>query len=108
MKLYVQNETENKKIYLNLVTPTRSELVKALGGQSLFIMEDKIYHVNNVFAEPDINNTVAGSVTGSLIGILGGPSGVIAGALIGGLWGNQIDKSEIQKVNYFNKSSYDF
>jgi uncharacterized protein YcfJ len=105
MKLFITDKTTQNKVYLNRIAPTKNELANLIGSP-VFIISDKTYTVNDVKAESDINNTLAGFVTGSLIGILGGPYGIAAGALIGGYLGNQTDRTEESKVNRFNYSIY--
>lgn len=103
MKLFVRDRVTQQKINLNLLASTRNELANFIGSP-WFTLNGQSFHVNNVVAETDINNTASGAVVGGLIGLIGGPIGILAGGLIGGLLGNEGDKGEIQKVNYFNSS----
>jgi hypothetical protein len=103
MKLYVHEKGANSKQYLNVVASTRSELAMTLGS-AWFSLHGGVYHVHEVLAESDNNNTGAGVVVGGLIGLLGGPLGVLIGGTIGGALGNENDKSEASKVNKFNAS----
>lgn len=103
MKLYVHDKAINAKQYLNVVAATRSELAMAMGSP-WFSLHGSVYHVHEVLAESDNNNTGAGVIVGGLIGLLGGPLGVLIGGTIGGALGNENDKSEASKVNKFNTS----
>lgn len=107
MKLFVFDRNSQNKIYINLLASTRIQLADLLGSP-IFTINNKQYHVNDVFAESDINNVLVGSVTGSVVGILGGPYGVAAGAVIGGYLGSKIDKTENEKITFFNNSTYEF
>lgn len=101
MKLYVKNG--NQKIYLRYTAPSRNELAQRIGGY-YFTLNGLNYNVNQVFAEKESSNTVAGGVIGGAIGLFGGPLGFLTGALVGGLIGNSSESKEEQEVNYFNRS----
>lgn len=103
MKLYVHDKESGEKVYLNFVATSRSELATALGSPWFSVM-GAIYHVHEVVAESNDNNTTAGAVVGGLIGLLAGPVGVLIGGALGGALGNENDKSETSKVNKFNSS----
>lgn len=103
MKLFVRDKTSRKKIYLNILASTRSELAYIIGS-NWFSLKRQQYHVHEVIAERSNNSTATGAVVGGLIGVLGGPVGVIIGGALGGALGNENDKTEIVKVTRFNKS----
>ena len=104
MKLYIINRRSDQRIYLNMLASTRGELANLIGS-SWFNLDGEQYHVHHVVAESENNNnTAAGAIVGGIIGLLGGPFGVLLGGALGGALGNEGDKSETQKVNYFNNS----
>ena len=103
MRLYVYDRVIQQKVYLNLLTSTRSELANTIGSQ-WFNLNGRSFHVHNVVAETQASGTAAGAIIGGLIGLMAGPVGVLAGGLFGGAMGNTGDKTEIQRVNYFNNS----
>ena len=102
MKLYVTNPQGNRE-YLNVLASTRQELANIIGSH-WFTFNGNQYHVHQVVATVETNNTAAGAVIGGLIGLLGGPFGVLLGGTIGGALGNEGDKSEVSRVRYFNQS----
>lgn len=104
MKLFVHDKVNRTKIYLGVIAPTRAELSRLIGS-TWFSMNGFQYHVHEVVAESDDNNTTAGAIVGGLIGLLAGPAGVIIGGLLGGALGNESDKSEIAKISRFNNST---
>ncbi|MBB3123303.1 outer membrane lipoprotein SlyB [Mesoflavibacter sabulilitoris] len=101
MKLYVKKGKQ--KIYLRHSAQNRSELARKIGGY-YFTINGFNYNVNQVFAEKESSNTVAGGVIGGAIGLFGGPIGFLTGALVGGLIGNSSESKEEKEVNYFNRS----
>ena len=103
MKLFVVDKTTNQKVNLNLLASTRGELVRLIGSP-WFTFNGHNYHVNNVFAVADSNDTITGAIVGGVIGLLAGPIGIIAGGLLGGAIGNGGDKTEISNVDNFNSS----
>lgn len=103
MKLYITDKQTGEKKYLGVSASSRGELFQILGSTS-FILEGKVYDVNDVFAEIEDSNTTAGVVIGGLIGILGGPIGMITGATIGGIIGNSNDTTEKERISTFNSS----
>lgn len=103
MKFYVHDKRSNTKLYLNVAASTRNELASALGSP-WFNFQGTLYHVHEVSAESNDNNTTAGALVGGLIGLIGGPVGILIGGAIGGALGNENDKSESAKVNKFNSS----
>jgi len=105
MKLYISNNISNQKIYLNMLASTREELAYLIGSP-WFFMNGEQYHVHNVVAESESNNTVAGAIVGGLIGLVTGSAGILIGAAIGGALGSGGDKSEAEKVKYFNNSRF--
>jgi hypothetical protein len=105
MRLYVLDRAINQKVYLNLNASTRGELARLIQSP-WFTLNGRNFHVNQVVAETQATDTAVGAVIGGLIGLVGGPAGAIAGGLLGGILGNTGDKTEIQRVNYFNKSRY--
>ena len=92
-----------EKVYLNLSAPTRQELRTLVGGDH-FQLGDKYYYINQVMAEPDMNNAATGSIVGGVIGALGGPVGIVLGGIIGGIIGNSSDDEEKKKIDNFNNS----
>ncbi len=102
LRLYVTNKN-GKRIYLQVVAPSRRELVQKLGGHR-FIVNGIQYSINDVKAAPSNENTAASMVIGGAIGLLGGVPGVIAGGALGGLLGNEKDKKEKLLVDQFNRS----
>jgi hypothetical protein len=103
MRLYVYDRVIQQKVYLNLLASTRSELSNTIGSQ-WFTVNGRNFHVHNVVAETEVSATAAGAIIGGLIGLMAGPIGVLAGGLFGGAVGNTGDKTEVQRVNYFNHS----
>lgn len=103
MKLFVINKITKQKEYLGVLAPTRIALTTLIGSP-WFNIHGNIYHVNEVVAESQSNNTAAGAVVGGLIGLLGGPLGVLIGGALGGALGNENDKTETTGVNNFNNS----
>jgi len=103
MKLFVIDKQTKEKKYLGVSASSRGELFTILGSPS-FVLESKVYHVNEVLAEMEDSNTTAGVIIGGLIGILGGPIGIITGATIGGMIGNSNDSTEKEKISAFNSS----
>jgi hypothetical protein len=67
-------------------------------------MNNEDFHINDVLAERDDDNTPLSMVLGGTLGLVGGVFGVIAGGVIGGLLGNSSNESEELKVKSFNKS----
>lgn len=104
MKLFVTNPKTNQKVYLNMLASTRRELAGLIGSSWFYLVGER-YHVHNVVAESENNNTAAGAIVGGLIGALSGSFGVLIGGSIGGALGSEKDKEERQKVEYFNNSS---
>lgn len=103
MKLFVTNPNTHQRELLNILVSTRQELANYIGSP-WFNFNGNQYHVHQVVATADTNSTAAGAVIGGLIGLLGGPFGVLLGGALGGALGNQGDKTESEKVNYFNHS----
>lgn len=104
MKLFVLNkEITNQKIYLNILASSRSELVSLIGS-FWFSINGINYNANDVFAEGDKSNAIAGAIVGGLIGAVTGSFGILIGSSIGGALGNEKDKEESQRVDYFNNS----
>ena len=101
MRLYVEDEYGNK-IPLDISARTRRELANKIGRT--FYIGNKRYSVNNVYAEPDNNDTAAGAVIGGILGLLGGGLGVLIGGAAGGLIGGIRDNEEKDKVSQFNNS----
>jgi hypothetical protein len=103
MKLFVRNPGTRQKNYLNISASSRNELANLIGN-AWFNFNGNQYHVHQVIAEPDNNNTAAGALIGGVIGLLGGPFGILIGGALGGALGNEGDKTEAEKVNHFNHS----
>ena len=109
MRLYIQNcrsRSCNKRIYLNVVAPTRDELSRRTGYnfqiRCPYCGNYSYYTVNDVFAEIGPRTTTTGAVVGGLIGLIGGPLGMVLGGSLGALWGSSADEEEHKKVNRFN------
>src|SRR5688572_3702664 len=102
MRLYVSNNL-GQKVYLNITASTSGELARTIGN-AWFWLHHEMYHVNSVIAETNTSGTASGAAIGGLVGLIGGPIGLIVGGILGGALGNETDKSEVQKVNYFNNS----
>uniref|UniRef100_UPI004049D815 hypothetical protein n=1 Tax=Flavobacterium sp. TaxID=239 RepID=UPI004049D815 len=102
MKLYVKNGSE--KIYLRHSALNRKQLVNRIGGY-YFTIDGIHYNVNQVFAEKESSNTVAGGIIGGSIGLFAGPIGFLAGVFVGGLIGNSSETKEEEEVNQFNRST---
>jgi hypothetical protein len=102
MKLYVKN-SQGQTTYLSIIAPTRADLAAQIGS-SWFTLHGETFHVNNVRATSDTSGTASGAAIGGLVGLIGGPIGLIIGGVLGGALGNESDKSEDQKVKYFNDS----
>ncbi|HLG34760.1 MAG TPA: hypothetical protein VI757_07775 [Bacteroidia bacterium] len=104
MKLFITNPIGQRE-YLNIAASTRQELANYVGSH-WFTFHGNQYHVHQVVAAADsTNETTSGALIGGLIGLLGGPIGVLIGGTVGGVIGNTNDRSEIEKVNYFNRST---
>ncbi|MEQ8624235.1 MAG: hypothetical protein RJQ00_05255 [Vicingaceae bacterium] len=101
MKLFV--DKYGFKVYLDLVEDSRSTLRQRIGYDP-FYLNGKQYFVHEVKAEAGGSNTPTGAIIGGTIGLIGGPLGVIVGGALGGLFGNSVDQTEIDKVNFFNRS----
>ena len=101
MKLYVVNNGTRE--YLNILASTRQDLANAIGSP-WFTFNNNQYHVHQVIATTETNNTAVGAVIGGLIGLLGGPFGILVGGALGGALGNTGDTTEAAKVNRFNQS----
>ncbi|MCJ8161668.1 hypothetical protein [Acinetobacter zhairhuonensis] len=104
MRLYVQDEKDGKKIYLNYKVRNRGELQRIVGSEK-FKLNGNVYKVNAVRAEMDNNSFKVAAGIGSLIGVLGGVPGVLAGALIGGVVGGAQLETEKKNVESFNASN---
>lgn len=103
MKLYVESLYTGNKIYIEYLVANREELANLIGSK-MFIIDGEQFHVNQVFAESNGSNGIAGAIVGGLIGLIGGPIGLIGGAVAGGALGSNSDVSEVRKVERFNKS----
>ncbi len=101
MQLFVKDRF-GKKIILDVTAPTRRQLAFKIGNE--FYVGDQYYHINQVTAESNSNDTAGGAVLGGLIGLLGGGVGVAVGGFLGGLIGNTRDTEEKKKINQFNQS----
>ena len=102
MKLYVLDNRGNK-VYLSIKASTRSELARIIGSRC-FTIRGQYYCVEDVMAEPDSGNLLAGSIIGGTLGLIGGPVTALLGGLAGGYLGNQKDEEERIKVMRFNNS----
>ena len=104
MRLYVKDKETNAKIFLNRIANTKQEFAKNIGTININI-NNKKFHVNEIKAESDTNNTVAKTMAlGGVLGILGGVEGVFIGGLIGGLLGRDSEEKDKLKVKRFNNS----
>ena len=104
MKLFVR-DSNNRKIYLNLLANSRDELAFKIGYE-WFNLRGETYHVNDVYAESDSSNTAGGAIIGGLIGLLTGGAGALIGGMLGGVIGNSSDNEDLQRVRAFNASRY--
>ena len=102
LRLFVKNK-EGKKVYLQMMALTKRELIDKIGSHK-FTLEDELYTVSNVRAEPSDENAAVSMVIGGAIGLLGGVAGVVAGGALGGLIGNEKDKKDNLMVKRFNGS----
>jgi hypothetical protein len=103
MRIFVRNP-QGVKEYLNIPASNRRELAQRIGG-AWFTFNRNQYHVHQVVAESDSNNLTSGAIIGGIIGLLAGPFGILVGGTLGGALGNEGDKTENEKVNYFNRST---
>lgn len=103
MKLYVVHPNTGQKIYLNISATTRHNLARQIGSYS-FYANDIEYHINDVYAEIETNDTVAGAAVGGLVGTVAGPIGILVGGIVGGILGNTNDTSKMNAVRIFNTS----
>ena len=104
MRIFVRNPTTGLKEYLSSIANSRSELARNIGSP-WFTFNGNQYHVHQVIAETDTNNTATGAIIGGVIGLLAGPFGILVGGVLGGALGNENDNTEIGRVNYFNHST---
>jgi len=102
MKLYVINPTTKEKHYLKQSASTRNELASLLGSHR-FRIEDGVYSVVNVKAEPS-DSTASAMALGGVVGVAGGVPGVIIGGLIGALLGKGSTDEDKMKAEKFNRS----
>ena len=102
MRLYVENH-KKEKIYLSVNALSKRELVKKIGNRR-FVIQGRVYDINNIIAEDESDNTVSGAIVGGLLGILGGPLGILIGAFGGGVIGNNMTTTESDQVANFNNS----
>lgn len=102
MKLYVLDPNSNEKKHLKQNAKTRSELATLLGSHS-FRLDNSVFSVNDVQAEP--NDNIAGAMAvGGVIGVAGGLPGVIIGGIIGALLGKGSDDDDKENSEAFNLS----
>lgn len=101
MRLYVRNK-DGEKEYLSYEAQTRLNLARKIGSRT-FYMNNRRYHIRNVYAEPG-NSTITGTVAGGLVGVLGGPIGMLIGLGLGTLIGGANEQEDKAKVNKFNRS----
>ena len=104
MKLYVINDYNKEKLFINANAQDRKELANKLGGH-LINIDGNTYNIKDVKAEKGEDNTSINMVVGGVIGALGGGFGVAAGGIIGALVGKAKDKAEEEKVAQFNESN---
>ena len=107
MRLFVfDKRNPHKKIYLNVVAPTRRQLAAIIGPE--FRFEEDPYHFyyafRDVYAESGSNDTLKGGILGAVIGLLGGPIGAFLGGISGSLIGKSRDEDEYKLVEQFNRS----
>jgi hypothetical protein len=100
MKLYVKDEN-GRKVFLNKVASSRTDLVKVIGKKE-FVVKGRKYHVKDVYAAKDINVTITGLVVGGAIGFFAGPIGIAIGGLAGAVIGNGSDNRKLKNVKQFN------
>ncbi|NQZ93188.1 MAG: hypothetical protein HRT97_12725 [Moritella sp.] len=103
MKLFVIEQSSNEKKYLRQNANTRKGLSELLGSNK-FKIDDQIFTVDDVQAEPN-ENTAGAMALGGVIGVAGGVPGVIIGGLIGALLGKGTDNDDKVRVDKFNRST---
>jgi hypothetical protein len=106
MKLYVTNKTNQEKIYLDTVAPSRLALFQKLGTTN-FNLGEETYSVTDVHAEPGTDSSLTGAVSGLLVGALAGPIGILFGLGAGLLIGSGVQSETNVEVNKFNESVFD-
>ena len=102
MKLYVFDPITNEKIHLKQNAKTRDELAENIGAYS-FKVNEIVFSVNDVLAEPS-DNTAGAMAAGGVIGAAGGVPGVIIGGAIGFLLGKGSDDDDKINAEAFNRS----
>jgi hypothetical protein len=102
MKLYVINRKTHKKHVLQQSARTKAELATLLGSRR-FTIDNEIFSVDDVIAEPS-DTTASAMALGGLVGVAGGVPGVIVGGIIGGLLGKGSTDDEKAKAEIFNRS----
>lgn len=102
MKLFVTDK-DNRKVYINKVASSRSELLEVL-GKNEFKVRGKKYYVRNVRASVDSNDTFKGILVGGVVGAFAGPIGIAVGGIAGAIIGNGSDLKKRKNVVKFNKS----
>ncbi|MFT6914737.1 MAG: hypothetical protein ACJAWL_001033 [Motiliproteus sp.] len=102
MRLYVEDSITKERVFINKVASSRKELASSMGTTS-FKVNDKVYSVNSVKAQPR-DATAAAMALGGVIGVLGGVTGVAIGTAIGGLIGKSSDDEDKKISDEFNRS----
>lgn len=102
MKLYVIGKN-SRKIYLNKVASSRTELRQVLGKDDFYINDEKFF-IRDVIANKDSNDTYTGLLVGGILGIFGGPFGIVIGGVVGAVLGCGVDSKKNINIKQFNRS----
>lgn len=96
----------NRRIYLNIVSPTREELAIRIGYnfeiRCPYCGNNSYHTVYDVDAEMGPSSVASGAIIGGLIGLIGGPLGALIGGAIGGSIGGNADDQDRINVRRFN------
>jgi anti-sigma factor RsiW len=109
MRLYVDEndaadgKSTGSRIYIQMNAASRRELASAIGAEH-FEANGKRYHVRDIKAEEESDNTALSAVVGALIGLMAGMPGVLAGTFLGGLYGSAKTQEERSQAENFNRS----
>lgn len=103
MKLYVIDKEDKAKVYINKVAGSREELRKLIGKDE-FSVKGKVYHVTEVHAAKETNNSISGAIIGGALGLFAGPIGIALGGFTGAVLGQIENKRKSKHVHRFNQS----